>query len=96
MTQDELIAMAREADLQAAHDFDYRGSVEAMPLNERQEFMKVLAFARLVAAREREEAAMICDGRLRSPSMFATITEAIDHAAAVKGCAAAIRARGMA
>ena len=87
MTQDELIAMAREADLQAAHDFDYRGSVEAMPLNERQEFMKVLAFARLVAARERAECAAVCDAHQQGDIGGWKHNTPAD-------CAAAIRARG--
>lgn len=40
-TQEQVIAWAREAGLHCAENYDYRGSYEAMPLLEQQDFDKV-------------------------------------------------------
>ena len=50
-------------------------------------------FAALVAAKEREECAKVCEERAGGVSMFATSREAANNNKAVRGCAAAIRAR---
>lgn len=51
MTQDDILRMARQSGLKAADNYDYRGSYEAMPLFEQQDFDRVMVFAkRLIAA----------------------------------------------
>ena len=55
MTQDEVIEMARQARLMSEYD-------EASPWVEDHEITQyVEAFAKLVAAKEREECAKVCD-----------------------------------
>jgi hypothetical protein len=51
MTQDEIIAMARQADIQDAYsNFPHKGVIAQLE-----------AFAKLVAAKEREECAKLAD-----------------------------------
>lgn len=61
MTRDDIIRLAREAGLKEAGDYDYRGGYEQMPLLERQALDKVLCFAALMAAAEREACAKIIE-----------------------------------
>ncbi len=86
MTREEIVAMAREAGLQVAADYDYRGSFEKLTFPEREEFLKLLHFAALVAACEREACARVCENDVRTWSYPGGITR--------EECAAAIRARG--
>lgn len=70
MTREEIIRLAREAGLQVAADYDYRGSFEKLTFPEREEFLKLLHFANLIeqraAAAEREACAKVCDGWLHA------------------------------
>lgn len=65
MTRDEIVAMAREAGLQVAADYDYRGSFEKLTFPEREEFLKLLHFATLIEQRafaaEREACARVAE-----------------------------------
>ena len=72
MTQDEIIRMAREVFV----DIDIEGLTQPQALER---------FAALVAAREREACAKVCEER---DDAYGTFT--------VRECAAAIRARGQA
>jgi hypothetical protein len=76
MTQDEIIEMARQARLMSEYD-------EASPWVEDHEITQyVEAFAKLVAAKEREECAKVADEYMR------------DCEGKSFGVGAAIRARG--
>ena len=75
MTQDEIIEMARQAGIV----FDDK----AMPYYER--------FAKLVAAKEREACAKVCDD-IRHPWGYSAETS--DWERGTEHCADAIRARG--
>ena len=81
-TPEEIIAMAREAGFANA-------AFGPQPFER---------FAALVAdkaaAREREACAKVCEERAGTMSMFASVRDARVHNDAVKGDAAAIRARG--
>ena len=83
MTRDEIIAMAREAELQYGSD--------ESPLQ------SVVRFAALVAAAEREECAKLCEpsGEHRQDASWGYLggEEGLDL---LDGIAAAIRARGAA
>ena len=82
MNQAEIIAMATEAGLNS-----YRiAPCEAVEVWER--------FATLVAAKEREACAQVCEDRAGTVSMFGTAKECAAHNGAIDECAAAIRARG--
>lgn len=59
-TQEQVIAWAREAGLQCAKNYDYRGLYEAMPLLEQQDFDKVLLA--LTLAYEAGQESMKWDG----------------------------------
>ena len=75
MTQDEIIEMARQAELNLyVHD-----------LTEKQYIEVIKHFAKLVAAKEREACAKVCD-EFAKDSDWPT----------VDNCAEAIRARGQA
>jgi hypothetical protein len=75
MTQDEIMEMARQA---ASHGVeDHRsGEISYVFYNEH-----LMNFAKLVAAKEREACAKLCEGRIQ---------EGLDF----EGCSKAIRARG--
>ena len=87
MNHDEIIAMAREARI-SEMGMNIDGSSYLLGLFER--------FAALVAAKEREACAKVCEEMTGSMSMFATRKEAVERAAIVRACARAIRARGQA
>ena len=53
----------------------------------------LLRFAAMVQANEREACAQVCESQAGTASMFASSRDAKTHAAAVKECASAIRAR---
>ena len=75
MTQDEIIEMAIQAELNLyVHDLTEKRYIEVIE-----------AFAKLVAAKEREACAKVCEEHLDSLSMIG---------GAFVTCAAAIRARG--
>ena len=98
MTQDEIIEMARQARLMSEYD-------ETSPWVEGHEITEyVTAFAKLVAAKEREACAKVCDGiserangshtamaddRSEEPILYMTGKEL-----GASNCAEAIRARG--
>jgi hypothetical protein len=76
MTQDEIIEMAREAGWKDLRDFD-------LEMNE-EIFMgrsaDLLAFAKLVAAKEREACAKVCDDihdKHEAKDVFSSYAEAI-------------------
>jgi len=71
MTQDEIVAMARYAGIEDSNEYDHLVCTE----------VELLAFAKLVAAKEREACAKVADGW---PDYD------------VQGLAEAIRARGQA
>ncbi len=50
MTRDDIIRLARQAELKEAEAHDYRGGYEQMPLIEQQALDQILRFAALVAA----------------------------------------------
>ena len=82
MNKAEIIAMATESGLNS-----YRiAPGEAVAVWER--------FATLVAAKEREACAQVCEDRAGTVSMFGTAKECAAHNGAIDECAAAIRARG--
>ena len=94
MTQDEIIAMAREAS-----------SMERLPWNGEWIFRskkELMAFAALVAAKEREACAQVCDaerqdfGGVAAGPMTTDAGKRVHEAMAAGAatCAAAIRARG--
>jgi len=64
-TQEQVIAWGRKAGLQCVKNYDYRGSYEAMPLLEQQDFDKVLLALTLAyeAGRKDENEAAIEDAR---------------------------------
>lgn len=78
MTRDEIDVMWQQALHQSVQDGE--------------QFTRY-RFAALVAAKEREECAKVCEERAGGVSMFATSREAANNNKAVRGCAAAIRAR---
>ena len=80
MTQDEIIEMARAAGLATTYG-EYRDWVEAGPRKYR-----LVAFAKLVAAKEREACAKVCAEYAAANTSWTK--------AAVKDCAAIIKARG--
>jgi L-2-hydroxyglutarate oxidase LhgO len=80
MTKDEIIEMARQARLMSEYD-------EASPWVEDHEITQyVEAFAKLVAAKEREACALICDKEVEDWKYDADVVDV----------AIAIRARGQA
>jgi hypothetical protein len=74
MTKDEIIEMARQARLMSEYD-------EASPWVEDHEITQyVEAFAKLVAAKEREECAKLCDdihANYEAEDVFSSYAEAI-------------------
>jgi len=68
MTRNEVIELARKVKLDAALDFDYRGSFGAMTAPEQDRLVQLEQFAALVAAHESEVCAKICDKWSRSLS----------------------------
>ena len=79
MTHEEIIAMAREAS-----------SMERLPWNGEWIFRskkELMAFAALVAAKEREACAQVCDAKAHEVRLWCNESNVI-------ACAAAIRARG--
>ncbi len=88
MTRDEIISMAREAGYGIQNTVI--GNVRTQQIWSGQfETANVIRFAALVAAREREECALICDaeGREWDSDAVVTLKNYAEH------CAAAIRAR---
>ena len=94
MTQEEIIAMAKEAS-----------SMERLPWNGEWIFRskkELMAFAALVAAKEREACAQVCDaerqdfGGVAAGPMTTDAGKRVHEAMAAGAatCAAAIRARG--
>ena len=88
MTQDEIIEMARQAgfpfnkyDLLQGDD---EGEIDAHEMFE--------AFAKLVAAKEREACATICIDEVWASTVQGTAVEAFNYAS--RECANRIRARG--
>jgi len=82
MTQDEIIEMARQAGFVVTHIGD--------PI--KTNYAMIEAFAKLVAEKEREECAKICDGNIDSEYK----TGKVDHneIAWAQLCAIQIRKRG--
>jgi len=88
MTEDEIIEMAREAGWKDLRDFD-------LEMNE-DIFMgrsaDLVAFAKLVAAKEREACAQVCED-LPAPDIYSN-TDMSMWDVTCMDCAEAIRARG--
>lgn len=79
MTHEEIIAMAKEAS-----------SMERLPWNGEWIFRskkELMAFAALVAAKERDACAQVCDAKAHEVRLWCNESNVI-------ACAAAIRARG--
>ena len=79
MTHEEIIAMAREAS-----------SMERLPWNGEWIFRskkELMAFVALVAAKEREACALVCEAKAHEVRLWCNESNVI-------ACAAAIRARG--
>jgi hypothetical protein len=92
MNQDEIIEMARAAGLATTYG-EYRDWVEAGPRKYR-----LVDFAKLVAAKEREACAKVCEKQIKiflSPQ-YATgqPLSSFRERHAVASCVEAIRARG--
>ena len=88
MTQDEIIEMARQARLMSEYD-------EASPWVEDHEITQyVEAFAKLVAAKEREACAKVCESEWGKGYRDDGSDAWLAHDNAVYACASAIRARG--
>ena len=60
-TQEQVVAWGRKAGLQCAKNYDYRGSYEAMPLLEQQDFDKVLLALTLAYEAGRKDENEACD-----------------------------------
>jgi hypothetical protein len=90
MTQDEIIEMAREAGWKDLRDFD-------LEMNE-EIFMgrsaDLVAFAKLVAAKEREACAQVCED-LPAPDIYSNTDMSMWDVTCID-CAESIRARGQA
>jgi hypothetical protein len=90
MKQDEIIEMARKAGWKDLRDFD-------LEMNE-DIFMgrsaDLVAFAKLVAAKEREACAKMCD-ELPAPNEYSNTDKSMWDVTCID-CADAIRARGKA
>lgn len=74
-----------------AHRYKDKPGYEVMPVHTATTVRRLIAEA---VEREREECAKVCEQRAGTASMFANSKAASEHNRAVKGCAAAIRARG--
>jgi len=86
MTQDEIIEMARQADIKHRTNIFYSQFCDGVYADDLE------AFAKLVAAKEREECAKVCEGmplEWQAQPQFARI-----ELLTARDCAAAIRARG--
>ena len=96
MEHEEIIAMAREAGFRTGHiDLTIGDPVPFIaPASGTSCMWEVLRFATLVAAKEREACAQVCEDRAGTVSMFGTAKECAAHNGAIDECAAAIRARG--
>lgn len=90
MDREEVFRIASEAGMEAAENYAFRGGFEKMPALERDEFAKLERFAELVAAKEREACARICNDIGRG-YFDVELHEAV---AASIDCTKAIRARG--
>jgi hypothetical protein len=85
MTQDEIIEMARQADIRDSLEYDHMEcNIESLE-----------AFAKLVAQHEREACAIVCDDRVTA-YQYATDVWAQEHIDEARHLANAIRARGQA
>ena len=93
MNRDETIAMAREAGFEV-HERKQQVRVGVDALLGIDSTDKLERFAALVAAKEREACALVCEDRAGTVSMFGTAKECAAHNGAIDECAAAIRARG--
>ena len=80
MTQDEIIEMARHSGVEDSDEYNHLVCTE----------VELVAFAKLVAAKEREACAFICDDHHE----IWRFGEGEYSASGPKDCAAAIRARG--
>jgi hypothetical protein len=81
MTQDEIIEMARQADDEADKVLNMKGEYHPNWHDVRDEI-----FAKLVAEREREACAKVCEDKCSGQSLI--------YVMAMADCAEAIRARG--
>lgn len=90
MTQDEIIAMAREAGFRTGHiDLTTGEPIPFIaPASGTSCMWEVLRFAALVAAKEREACALVCEGFKQGNSATYIDDDWADM------CAEAIRARG--
>jgi len=79
MTQDEIIAMARYAGIEDSNEYNHLVCTE----------VELLAFAKLIAEREREACAKLCDGLVNDENT-------IEYANGAYRCSALIRSRGQA
>ncbi len=87
MTRDDIICIAREADLFEVIDDDYKDRGDWRPAVER--------FAALVAAAEREECAKVCDARMKKhQDNYGGFIGQSTQISEAGECADAIRARG--
>ena len=82
MTQDEIIAMAREAGFDMSRLPSIRAANVYGEVND-----ELARFAALVAAKEREACALVCDAKAHEVRLWCNESNVI-------ACAAAIRARG--
>jgi len=90
MTQDEIIEMASKAGL--AFDSDEYPEIWQTYMNVGKQEIK--AFAKLIAAKEREACAKVCD-ELPAPDIYSD-TDVSMWDVTCMDCATAIRARGQA
>ena len=65
MTQDEIIEMARQAGVEDSNEYDHLVCTE----------VELVAFAKLVAEKERETCAKICDVLAVHPEYASSITK---------------------
>ncbi|WP_152643470.1 hypothetical protein [Paracidovorax citrulli] len=102
--REELMRLALVAGLQTAQDYEYRGGFKKMTVPEMEELLKLERFAELVAAKEREACAQMCDHLSRRTKEAQSgpadaLANVMLRQVATLGhaeCAAAIRARGAA
>jgi len=89
MTQDEIIEMAREAGFE-----DFVRWSERYPHEVQRWIERMTAFTKLVAAKEREACAKVCESEWGKGYRDDGSDAWLAHDNAVYACAAAIRARG--
>ncbi|WP_440110291.1 hypothetical protein [Acidovorax sp. BL-A-41-H1] len=89
MTQDEVFAMAEEVGFSLV-DLTERCGIKIVQSEDDDQWAQLANFAALVAAKQREACAQVCESRSRSLSLDASHISANE----AKKCAGAIRARG--